>query len=146
MYLIYNKSKQNKRTYLHKFAHLFIPTFIICIGLSSCHENLEKRAAREAKEYTARCCPTPVINGTRTDSVTFDIDTRTYTYYCSFVDLLDNKMIVDKNRQKIHDGLRDIVLNNTGMKVYVDKGYKFTYIVRSGSNPDNVLFKDTFKK
>ena len=40
--------------------------------LFACQESMEDRAAREAKEYTKRMCPTPIYNDTRTDSVTFD--------------------------------------------------------------------------
>lgn len=59
--------------------------------LCSCHENMEKRAQREAREYTEKYCPTPVQNYTRTDSVVFDIDTKTYHYYCSITGDLDDQ-------------------------------------------------------
>ena len=50
--------------------------FVFCAALcsvllSGCHENMEKRAQREAREYTEKYCPTPVQNFTRTDSVVF---------------------------------------------------------------------------
>ena len=47
--------------------------------LASCHESIEERAQREAREFTERYCPTPVVNYTRTDSVAFDMKSKTYT-------------------------------------------------------------------
>ena len=43
---------------------------ILCIGifaslLVSCTESLEDKAAREAKEYTEKYCPTPYVNDAR---------------------------------------------------------------------------------
>lgn len=110
--------------------------------LVSCHESLEDRAVREARDYTERCCPTPVINYSRTDSVTFDKATRNYTYYCSFVDAFDNAAIINQNRQAIHDGLVEAISTNTSMKTYIDAGFTFTYIVRSASHPETILYKD----
>ena len=118
--------------------------FSLIFLLASCHESLEQRAAREAREYTERCCPTPIVNCTRTDSVGFNIDKKEYVYYCSFFDQFDSELVVSQNRQAIHDGLKELLFENTGMKAYVDAGFTFTYIVRSGSNPEKILYQDTF--
>jgi len=75
------------------------------ILLISCHENLEDRAAREAKEYTEKFCPTPVNNFTRTDSVVFEKDTKTYHYYCTLTGLMDNLDIITMHQKEIHDAL-----------------------------------------
>lgn len=146
MHLIYNKRKQNKQRTFNFIVIIAISLFSMAIGLTSCGESLEKRAVREAREYTERNCPTPIYNSTRTDSVAFDINTKTYTYYCTFFDVLDNEEFVSQNRNKMRDGMRDMVLNNTGLKNYIDAGFAFKYIIRSNSNPDKILFEDTFKK
>ena len=39
------------------FSTLVLLTFTACH-----HETIEERAAREAKEYTQKMCPTPVVN------------------------------------------------------------------------------------
>ncbi len=111
--------------------------------MTACGESLEQRAAREAKDYTERCCPTPVVNYSRTDSVSFDINTRTYTYYCSFVDVLDDKKWVQEHKKELQEGIHDIVYNNAGLKAYVEKGIKFHYIIRSDKDPKTVLFEET---
>ena len=48
--------------------------FAICAALCSvmlcgCHESMEQRAQREAREFTKKYRPTPVQNNFRTDSV-----------------------------------------------------------------------------
>ena len=58
--------------------HLIFGIIACSLLLCSCHENLEKRAQREAREYTEKYCPTPVQNYTRTDSVAFDVKTKIY--------------------------------------------------------------------
>ena len=133
-----------KTVSLNNRIRVLVFAFVAIISLASCHESLEKRAAREAKEYTKRNCPTPEVNFTRTDSVAFDIEKREYTYYCSFVNQFDNEDFINKKRNEIHDGLKELLFSNAGMKVYVDAGFSFTYIVRSGSNPEKILYKDTF--
>lgn len=113
--------------------------------MSACHESLEKRAVREAREYTERYCPTPVINNSRTDSVKFEIDKRNYVYYCSFVGKFDDADLIRRFRNDISGGIYSEIKRNTGMKRYIEAGYTFTYIVRSDKNPEVVLFQDTIR-
>lgn len=122
--------------------NIIIATIFTCF-LLSCHESLQERAAREAKEYTERCCPTPVINYTRTDSVKFDIESSTYTYFCSFVDMFDDEKVISENRKFLHDGLKDNITSNVALKPYVDAGFRFAYVVHSDKNPKQILFNDT---
>ena len=95
--------------------------FAFCAALCSvvlcgCHESMEKRAQREAREYTEKYCPTPVQNFTRTDSVVFEMETKTYHYYCSAVGDLDNAKVFDLNRSKIADALLLNVRENTSFR------------------------------
>lgn len=110
----------------------------------SCQESLEKRAQREAKEYTQQCCPTPVVNFSRTDSVVFDIPTKTYIYYCTLTDELDDEAIIAKNSKEIREKLLQAVRDNTGIRKYKEAGFNFSYVVHSDKNPQNVLFKSLF--
>ncbi len=117
----------------------------LVLFLTSCHESLEQRAAREAEEFTRRNCPTPVVNCSRTDSVKFDIDERNYIYYCSFVEQFDNARLVDSLHNDILAGLKREIQTNISLKPYTDAGFSFTYIVRSNSNPSAVLFEETIR-
>lgn len=113
------------------------------IMLSACHESLEKRAAREANEYTKKFCPTPFVNFTRTDSVVFDIPNKTYHYYCSVNDKMDDAAIIDKNRSNLHEGLIKGIVENTAVKVYKEAKYSFAYTLHSTKNPQQVLYEVT---
>lgn len=120
-------------------------TILLIPALSSCHENLEDRSAREAKEYTEKYCPTPVVNGSRTDSVTFQKETKTYTYYCSFVGKLDNAQIVARNRGKIHRLMVKEIKDNTSIRKLKDAKYNFAYVVHSDKDPQKILYQQTIR-
>lgn len=111
---------------------------------SSCQKSLEEKAMQDAKEYTRKYCPTPTINNTRTDSVTFNIKTQVYTYYCTFSGPLDNKNIIQQNKQKITEILAASVRESTSMKPYVQAGFHFQYICRSAQNPQIILLRANF--
>ena len=89
---------------MHKIYNI-ISFCILYALLISCQESLEERASQEAYNFTRKYCPTPFVNYVRTDSITFNKDTRSYTYYCTFGDILDNKDIIDANRNKIENML-----------------------------------------
>lgn len=108
--------------------------------LCSCHESLEERAQREAREYTKKYCPTPEQNFTRTDSVVFEIPTKTYHYYCTVTGDLDNKTIFDNNRQKIVDALLATVKENTSLRAYKKENFAFQWTLRSGKDKNVVYF------
>lgn len=121
---------------------------IICMAVLalvavSCRENIEKRAAREADEYTRRNCPTPVVNYSRTDSVKFDAAARAFVYYSTFVGPFDNEAKVAQYRRRISEGLHNEIAARASMKIYVDAGCSFVYIVRSESHPGKILYQDT---
>ena len=108
--------------------------YILLLGavlFTACHESLEKRAQREAKEYTAKYCPSPVIN---------------YHYYCSFVDKMDDAAIIDKNRQLIDDMLLKSIIESTELKPFKEAGFTFAYTCHSDKNPQKVLFETKYTK
>ena len=115
--------------------------FFFLLFLSSCQESMEDRAARQAKEYTERYCPTPVVNYSRTDSVVFDKNRKVYIYYLSFSDMLDDQKIIEENRDRITDMLTQSVRESTGLKNFVEAGFKFEYVCHSTKEPKKVLFK-----
>ncbi len=129
---------------MRKFLFLFFAASSLV--LVSCHENLEERAQREAREYTAKNCPTPWSGCTRTDSVVFDIATLTYTYYCSVNDKMDNAELIKAHSLDITNGLRADVNQNTSLKAYKEAGFNFAYVLRSSKNPKQVLYSLTLTK
>ncbi len=115
------------------------------VFLAGCTESLEDKAAREAKEYTMKVCPTPYVNDSRTDSAVFDKATRTYTYYLSLRGKADNKEAIDANRKKLHDLQQTSLDNNPGLQKYKEAHFAFRFVYRSDANPEKVLLDETFK-
>jgi len=115
------------------------------MALASCQESLEDRAAREAKEYTEKFCPTPTVNYTRTDSVAFDKATKTYHYYCSVTDKMDDADLIAHHKAEIEEKLAQSIKDNTSIKAYKDAGFSFAFTLRSDKNPKTVLLQTTVK-
>ena len=120
--------------------------FVVFASLvASCTESLEDKAAREAKEYTQKYCPTPYVNDSRTDSATFDKATKVYTYYITLRDKADNKQAIDASKEKLHKLQKEALDNNPGLKKYKESHFTFRFIYHSAKNPKEILLDDTFK-
>ena len=118
---------------------------IALLSLTACTESLENKAAREAKEYTEKYCPTPFVDDSRTDSATFNKTSRTYIYYVTLRGKADNQEIISTNRKKLHDIQKKALDNSPGLKKYKEAHFSFRFIYHSASNPKLVLLDDTFK-
>lgn len=77
--------------------YLFIP--FVAVFLASCHESLEERAEREAKEFTKKNCPMKVSEYVTNDSMTYEKDSRTIHYYYSIKGKADTTAL-DKKQAK----------------------------------------------
>lgn len=122
--------------------YLYLISFIVSlITVCGCQESMEDKAEREAKEYTRKYCPTPVINYTRTDSIAFSKKTHVYTYYITFVGNMDNRELLNEHRTEIQQMLTTAVHESTNMKAYVEAGFHFEYVCHSEKNPKEVLLK-----
>lgn len=122
-----------------------IYTAVLVSLLASCTESLEDKAAREAKEYTEKYCPTPYVNDSRTDSATFDKSTKTYVYYISLRNKADNKQVIEANKDKLHKIQKEALDNNPGLKKYKEEHFTFRFIYHSAKNPKEILLDDVFK-
>lgn len=120
-------------------------TVTVCLlCLVACHENLAERAAREARAYTRQYCPTPVINDCRTDSVSFDVNTKTYHYYCAVDGRLDDERVMRANHDAISRGIVDGIRQNTTLKASKEAGFNFEYVLYSIKDPTRVYFRATY--
>ncbi len=122
-----------------------IYTAVLVSLLASCTESLEDKAAREAKEYTEKYCPTPYVNDSRTDSATFDKSTKTYVYYISLRNKADNKQVIEANKDKLHKIQKEALDNNPGLKKYKEEHFTFRFVYHSAKNPKEILLDDVFK-
>ncbi len=123
---------------------IIFPIMLITL-LASCSESIEDRAAREAKEYTEKVCPTPFVNDGRTDSTVFDKNTRTYIYYMTLRNKADNVILIQQNHKKLYDVQKQALDNNPGLQKYKEAHFSFRFIYHSAKNPKEVLLDDTFK-
>lgn len=128
-----------------KFTKLFFIA-IGCFLLTSCQESLEDRAAKECKEYTQKHCPTPMVNNTRMDSMTYEPQTRTIHYYYSIYNEGDNKANVEANKQLLQQILLNGIKTDTASKLYKEAGFNFRFTYRFGKNPKTILLDETYKK
>lgn len=113
-------------------------------ALTACHESLEDRAAREAKTFTEKNCPTPVKDNTRTDSLTFDKATRTIAYWYTLCGSADNAEGLQQQKEKLISVLREGVKASTQLKAYKDEGFSMRYVYHSEKAPKEVLLDVTF--
>ena len=126
---------KKKLIYIGIFASLLV----------SCTESLEDKAAREAKEYTEKYCPTPYVNDARTDSAAFDKTKKMYTYYISLRNKADNVILIKQNHKKLYDVQKQSLDNNPGLQKYKEAHFAFRFIYHSAKNPKEVLLDNTFK-
>lgn len=135
---------------MHKLSSNILKTaamalmVITAVSLSSCHESLEDRAEREAKEYTEKYCPTPPQNDVITDSMTFDKATKTQTYYLRFTGIIDNVEAIREHGKELEEGMLRNIRNNGQLEVYKKAGFTFVYVCRSQKNPETLLLKMKF--
>ncbi len=125
-----------------KLLFLTLMTFF----LTACHRaTLEDMAAKTASDYTERYCPTPVEDFQRTDSITFDRGTHTFSYYYTLTGKIDDPAIIEKGEKQILATIIGSLKENTSMKDYKQAGYNFRYVYRSQKN-GNVMIDKTFKQ
>ena len=113
---------------------------LIVTFCSSCHRSLEDRATQECKEFTEKKCPTPVVDNVRMDSMVFEPATRTIHYYNTLVSTADNRLVIDKQKSKLRQVLKEALRSDAGTKAYKDAGFNFHYTYHSEKKPSEVLF------
>ncbi|MCR4602167.1 MAG: membrane lipoprotein lipid attachment site-containing protein [Prevotella sp.] len=107
------------------------------LALTACQESLEERAARDAREITAKKCPMPLGNDGNVimERVEFDIPTRTWKEDL----LLDFPEEGVLDQAEIRDVLIGELKNTPSYKPYMDAGFNFKYVYCRMSNPQDTL-------
>ena len=137
------QKNRNTTPKIEKMKKIFL--ILAAFSLVACTESIEDKAAREAKEYTEKVCPTPYVNDARTDSATFEKTSRTYTYYVTLRGKIDNPLLIKANQKKLHDAQKQSLDNNPGLLKYKEAHFAFRVIYRSAKDPKVVLLDETFK-
>lgn len=132
-------SKKNKMI----MKKLIIFMSVALVLLSACRqESIEARAAREAKEFTEKNCPTPPQNNSTLDSITFNQETLTFTRHFTMIGVADNAEAYVGRGGEFHQMLLNDVKNNTNIQAYKEAGFIFEFIYRSQKEKGKVLYKD----
>lgn len=113
------------------------------LALSSCHQNLQERAQKEATEFTKRNCPMRVNDMVSYDSVVFDKSTTTFHYYYTLSGKADDAAALagkadEYRRQMIHSIREDV-----SKKAYKEAGYSFTTTYFSQKDKGRKLLETT---
>lgn len=112
------------RPKLHLF--LFIAIIISVIG---CREDFDHRLEREARQYTANNCPNEPEKGTRLDSTSYTISTRTYTLWYSLSEM--NEQVFVQQRPLLHHLLVSRLKADPAYKRLKEEKVNFSFIYRS---------------
>lgn len=116
--------------------HIIAFSLLLC----SCHESLEQRAGREAREYTRKNCPAQVAKNVTLDSMTCVEGSRTIHYYYTLSGPSDTTAINKAEARKmVLDGIREA----TSIRAYKDEGFSFAYTYHSAKNKGQELFSVT---
>lgn len=118
---------------------------IMAMTFMSCHKSIEDRAARETKEFTEKQCPTPPVNNTRTDSVSFDKTTRTINNYYTLVKSADNPKSIAENKSRFHKIIIKALKDDTGLRSYKEAKFNFHFVYYSEHQKGMILYEDRVK-
>ena len=116
---------------------------LMAICFTACHESLEKRAMREAKEYTRKNCPITKYN-VRTDSIAFDPNTRTLIFYHTMCNQLDDSALVASRKDEMMELLSDAFNMDISLKPYKEAGFNVRYEYHSNAHPEIIMIEKTF--
>ena len=115
---------------------------VLAILVSACHESLEDRCEREAKEYTAKRCPEKLDKNIRIDSLTFDRATHTLHYHYTLMDFADQDGVMEEVDAR--GALKEDLKNSTSLRVYKENKYRFAYTYRSEKDPKKIRLEVVF--
>lgn len=111
--------------------------------LASCSETMEDKAKREAEEFTEKNCPVPLSREVTIDSLTFNVDSKTFTYYQS---LSPKYPVEDLNVELTTQNLLTNLKNDPAKIRYKEAGYAFRYVYYPLTDPSNKIIDVRFTK
>lgn len=121
---------------------------LAAVCVSGCRkETRDEKLRRESIEFSNKNCPQEIDPYTTMDSARYDIDTRTYTYYYTVRDFMDNDSIyteevLENFRQKVISELRTSI----SVKSYKDSGLTFAYEYHSDKSGKTLVHMEFTKE
>ena len=120
----------------------FILPFFAALLLVSCQENIEEKALRETKEYTRKNCPMKINDNVVIDSMTFERDSRTISYYYSMLGTADTTAIEKSSaREQLVRG----IIESTSIRKYKENNFSFSYSYFSTKHKGKLLLNVVVK-
>ena len=137
------------RSYFKKLSIMRIyPKGIMILAsallITACQESLEDRAAREAKEITAKTCPQDIGNGMTYDSITFNRNKKEIHYHYTISGAGDSLELIKSKEQEMREQMLEAMRNDLSKKAYKEAGFSFGATIYSKKNPRQKLFSATF--
>lgn len=108
-------------------------------AFTSCHESLEDKAAREAKEFTRKNCPVQVSEFIVNDSMTYEKDKRTIHYFYTINGAADTTTAI--NRHQAKEELIKGVKDATSLRTYKEHDFNFAYTYYSSKHKGEKLIE-----
>lgn len=117
----------------------YLLVFTCAAIFASCHESLEDKAAREAKEFTRKNCPVQVSEFIVNDSMTYEKNKKTIHYFYTISGKADTVAAI--NNQQAKEELVKGVKDATSIRVYKEHGFNFAYTYYSSKNKGKKLIE-----
>lgn len=103
--------------------------FLSVILMCSCgKESFDERVAREVSNFNEKEAPKQVDQYTTMDSMTWNIQKRTITYYYTMSGMADDPtLITNEVKEAMHNQLLDNIKVSIQLKPYKEQGLNFAY-------------------
>lgn len=112
-------------------------------ALVSCQESIDKRLAREAKDYTRKNCPVTVADNIVSDSMTYNSSNKTVYYHYTLSGILDTTFTEEQKKQ-VGQKMIEELRNATNLNMYKENNISFSYIYHSSKDKNKIVFERTF--
>lgn len=110
----------------------------VLLLMAGCQEDFDQRLLRETREYTANHCPLEMEQGTRLDSLTYDVKKRDYTFWYTLSPL--NEEHFYENSSMVRPMLVERVQTDDKAKTIREHEVNFRFVYRSEQHKDSIIY------
>lgn len=120
---------------MKKILSLFLCSWL----LTSCQQSFDERCKQRAIEQTANNCPQKIGEGVVMDSLTYDIETKTMSYYYSLDKDHINEESLKKNMSKFRESLLTSIISSVELRSMKEHSVNFCYMYHYSDSDKEVL-------
>lgn len=107
----------------------------LLLTIAACQEKLEDRAARDARETTAKRCPVRMSEDIVLERIDFDKATLTWKQ-SHLIDIDTTVVLIEPDVRRV---LLQELKNTPSYKPYIDAGFNFRYVYCRMSSPRDTV-------